>query len=227
MMGVMLGCRTRGPPTEPGRAAPPRASVRMRRVTARTRGHRWSIVCTDMCPEPDLNRHAREGAARFKLAVSAFHHPGVARGSALAHEPIGTRLPNSGGVTRCCLILLASEGSSALGGRHRHMPEAGRRAVPSGTGMTKSRRPITHPDLHSPVEPPFTPAGVARGVVRGVAYGVVPALVPGGGGAARRSSPEGGARHTGGGEHGPPVSPERAPRTGSGSDDSAGPRDER
>src|SRR4051794_36211128 len=28
------------------------------------------------CPEPDLNRHAREGAARFKLAVSAFHHPG-------------------------------------------------------------------------------------------------------------------------------------------------------
>lgn len=39
------------------------------------------------------------GAARFKLAVSAFHHPGLARGSALAHDPIrGARcdLPNSG-----------------------------------------------------------------------------------------------------------------------------------
>lgn len=34
-------------------------------------------ACKEMCPEPDSNRHAPEEAARFKLAVSAFHHPGV------------------------------------------------------------------------------------------------------------------------------------------------------
>lgn len=38
------------------------------------------------CPEPDSNRHAPEEAARFKLAVSAFHHPGVG-----ARLRLGTR----------------------------------------------------------------------------------------------------------------------------------------
>lgn len=51
-------------PVTRARVPPP-----IRSAPAPCRSTRW-------CPEPDLNRHAREGAARFKLAVSAFHHPG-------------------------------------------------------------------------------------------------------------------------------------------------------
>lgn len=50
------------------------------------------------CPEPDLNRHARSGAARFKLAVSAFHHPGRPWAPLRGSEPIGGPPPGSGGI---------------------------------------------------------------------------------------------------------------------------------
>src|SRR5213595_4324784 len=79
---------------------------------------------TRWCPEPDLNRHAREGAARFKLAVSAFHHPGRPWAPHRVSEPIGTHPPNSGTADRCCLILLTSEGASAHGTGHPHLPTA-------------------------------------------------------------------------------------------------------
>lgn len=50
------------------------------------------------CPEPDSNRHARSGAARFKLAVSAFHHPGRPWAPLRGSEPIGGPPPGSGGI---------------------------------------------------------------------------------------------------------------------------------
>lgn len=59
-----------------------------------------------MVPGAGLEPARPRGAARFKLAVSAFHHPGLARGSALAHDPIRGAPPISRTVARCCLILL-------------------------------------------------------------------------------------------------------------------------
>ncbi len=88
-----------------------------------------------------MNRHAREGAARFKLAVSAFHHPGRPWAPHRGHEPIGTRLPNSGRADRCCLILLMSEGASDRGKSHQHLPIALRAVRGLVCGMTEFHRP--------------------------------------------------------------------------------------
>lgn len=93
------------------------------------------------CPEPDLNRHAREGAARFKLAVSAFHHLGRPWAPHRSPEPIGRRLTNRARADRCCLILLASEGASARGTGHPHLPIALRAGAGAVCGMTEFHRP--------------------------------------------------------------------------------------
>src|SRR4051812_1212561 len=45
-----------------------------------------SVCC--VVPGAGLEPARPRGAARFKLAVSTFHHPGVPRGSALATDPI-------------------------------------------------------------------------------------------------------------------------------------------
>src|SRR4051812_30332749 len=92
------------------------------------------------CPEPDLNRHAREGAARFKLAVSAFHHPGRPWAPHRGSEPIRRLPPNIGQADRCCLILLRSEGASAPGTGHPHLPIASRGPLGDACGMTEFHR---------------------------------------------------------------------------------------
>lgn len=101
-------------------------------------------ACVSDVPGAGLEPARPRGAARFKLAVSAFHHPGKARDAALAQEPIGARHSNSRAATRCCLILLTSEGASGHVTSHPHMPGAGGHLRPRHTGMTKSRRPVTH-----------------------------------------------------------------------------------
>lgn len=99
--------------------------------------------------------------ARFKLAVSAFHHPGMARGSALAHEPIGALPSFSGTLARCCLILLTSEGASVQVGPAPANCGAGRGRKNRHGGMTETRRldgpvwsiPPGVPRLRGPVIP--------------------------------------------------------------------------
>lgn len=81
------------------------------------------------------------GAARFKLAVSAFHHPGRPWAPRRDSEPIGARSSNSGRANRCCLILLTSEGASATGTGHPHLPIAFRAARGRVCGMTEFHRP--------------------------------------------------------------------------------------
>ncbi len=106
-----------------------------RRASRRSREEAW------WCPEPDLNRHARSGAARFKLAVSAFHHPGRPWAPLRGSEPIGGLRAADGGMGRSCLILLAPEGASGLGTRCQHMPTALRLTPRHGCGMTEFHRP--------------------------------------------------------------------------------------
>lgn len=109
------------------------------------------------CPEPDLNRHARVGAARFKLAVSAFHHLGWPRGSASSRpEPIGARSLNIGRVNRCCLILLIPEGASAPGTGRPHLPIALRAITARAHGMTEFHR------RNKGDSPAFSPAHARR-----------------------------------------------------------------
>lgn len=122
-------------------------------------------------PGAGLEPARPRGAARFKLAVSAFHHPGTARDAALAQEPIGTHHSNSRVTTRCCLILLTSEGASAHVPAHPHMPGADGHLVTRLTGMTKSRRPVTQ-------------SASCRGRLRG-------RVIPEEEGAPRRSDPRG------------------------------------
>jgi hypothetical protein len=56
-------------------------------------------------------------------------------------EPIGTHPPNSSRAGRCCLILLTSEGASASGRRHPHLPTALRATARGACGMTEFHRP--------------------------------------------------------------------------------------
>lgn len=55
-------------------------------------------------------------------------------------EPIGRLTPNSGRATRCCLILLTSEGASAHGTGHPHLPIAFRATRGAVWGMTEFHR---------------------------------------------------------------------------------------
>src|SRR5690606_5067079 len=73
--GARGGARTAGRRVAGDVAGALRSQRRERPGTPSAR-RRVRRTRTWWCPEPDLNRHAREGAARFKLAVSAFHHPG-------------------------------------------------------------------------------------------------------------------------------------------------------
>ncbi len=100
----------------------------------------WSEV-----PGTGLEPVRPRGAARFKLAVSAFHHPGRPWAPRSASEPIGRLPPNSRPADRCCLILLTSEGASAHGTRHPHLPVAFRTARPGVCGMTEFHRPNERP----------------------------------------------------------------------------------
>ncbi len=108
---------------------------------SRTDGRRGLTVGDGWCPEPDLNRHAREGAARFKLAVSAFHHPGRPWGPRWVSEPIGMLSPGSGRVESCCLISWVTDEASAPRSGHRHLPAALWTAADHVRGMTEFHPP--------------------------------------------------------------------------------------
>jgi hypothetical protein len=130
----------RGRPSPRGRAD----DDQPRGVSGSRPGPRGVVVAwerhTWWCPEPDSNRHARSGAARFKLAVSAFHHPGRPWAPLRGSEPIGDPPAASGGRGRSCLILLAPEGASALGTRRQHVPTALRVTLRHARGMTEFHR---------------------------------------------------------------------------------------
>jgi hypothetical protein len=90
-----------------------------------------------VCPEPDSNRHGPRGPTRFKLVVSAFHHPGTAQPAPDASErgrgPLGAQpeliredLPNSRRMAQRCLILRVADGASGVHGRARGTPRAPR-----------------------------------------------------------------------------------------------------
>jgi hypothetical protein len=71
-------------------------------------------------PGAGLEPARPEGPVRFKLTVSAFHHPGEvpdrpkAYGPPRAHsEPIRVLPPDGGSADRSCLILLGAEGPPA------------------------------------------------------------------------------------------------------------------
>jgi hypothetical protein len=102
-----------------------------RTVGDRTRTER-GFAASGGVPGTGLEPVRPQGAARFKLAVSAFHHPGsgsLGRTSAYVppHRRATTSLsggtpPNSGSTNRGCLILLATEGASASGRGNRTHP---------------------------------------------------------------------------------------------------------
>lgn len=121
-----------------------------------------------LCPERDSNPHGRR-PARFKLAVSAFHHPGMTRSfpslSASAHEPIRALSPDSGRVARCCLILLAPEGSSAYDEGVAQQRRGVRGRTCRSGGMTESRRPSTASPRHRGRYP--FPVRLPEGALRG------------------------------------------------------------
>ena len=89
---------------------------------------------------------------RFKLVVSAFHHPGTGSWNASCaagrtwpsrgrgDEPIQGHPPNCGARDRCCLILLAADGPSATASRLRSPVKRGSARQPAKCGMTESRR---------------------------------------------------------------------------------------
>lgn len=108
-----------------------------------------------------------QGAARFKLAVSAFHHPGRPWAPHRGSEPIGRHPSNSGAVDRCCLILLTPEGASAPGTGHPHLPTAWRAATACVCGMTEFHRPN---EGAPPVLDERPTAGRSRGRVGGVGH---------------------------------------------------------
>jgi hypothetical protein len=102
------------------------------RPTRAPRDRRWATGCARSVrqqglgvPGTGLEPVRPRGAARFKLAVSAFHHPGMGSlGRTSAYGPPHRRAttslsggtpPNSGSTNRGCLILLATEGPSASG----------------------------------------------------------------------------------------------------------------
>jgi len=126
-----------------------------------SRGERSEVPGTGL--EPVRPR----GAARFKLAVSAFHHPGRPWAPRRRSEPIGVRPPNCRRANRCCLILLTSEGASDHGTRHPHLPIALRGTPGRARGMTEFHRlnkdapPVlcTCPDQGPPSSPGMTPSG--------------------------------------------------------------------
>lgn len=88
-----------------------------------------------------MNRYAREG--QRGLSSPCLHSTIRARPWAphRGSEPIGTHPPNSSRAGRCCLILLMSEGASASGRRHPHLPTALRATARGACGMTEFHRP--------------------------------------------------------------------------------------
>lgn len=84
---------------------------------------------------------------RFKLVVSAFHHPGTGSrtvwlATALPrtlNEPIGGACPGNGALVSSCLILLATDPASAARAPLRSRSAA----LPEPPGMTESRCPAT------------------------------------------------------------------------------------
>ena len=93
---------TRLPDTRPERSRGgvrftlrPASARRGARLGVRPRRARGGDEEDRKCPEPDLNRHAREGAARFKLAVSAFHHPGVGARLRVCHRTLSGGFPRT------------------------------------------------------------------------------------------------------------------------------------
>lgn len=107
--------------------------------------------CSDCGPRPasqgrevpgtGLEPVRPRGAARFKLAVSAFHHPGRPWAPHRGSEPIGAHHPNSGRADRCCLILLMSEGASVRCTGRQHLPTASRTHRARVRELTEFHRP--------------------------------------------------------------------------------------
>lgn len=147
---------------------------RPKRCTAPTSHIRWSDAVIHVVPGTGLEPVRPRGAARFKLAVSAFHHPGRPWAPSDGSEPIRTHPPNSGTAARCCLILLTSEGASGHDMGHPHLPKALRPRSTAAYGMTEFHRPHTprtrggHKRLPSsplrgaPSSPGMTPAPGVR-----------------------------------------------------------------
>ena len=138
------GAQLRGPPSRhfesavEGRYIPCAQGAPMHTVSPKHFSR--SATVSTVVPGTGLEPVRPRGAARFKLAVSAFHHPGMrlpgpygARTS-LPHEESSTSLsgdkpPNSALLDRGCLILLATECPSAAGrgsGRSRALHRPGR-----------------------------------------------------------------------------------------------------
>lgn len=103
------------------------------------------------CPEPDLNRYAREGQRGLS---SPCLHSTIRAGHGLRVEApsLSGCVPRTAEPTeRCCLILLTSEGASGHGTGHPHLPVALRAADVRVGGMTEFHRlnkgapPVLHP----------------------------------------------------------------------------------
>ncbi len=143
--GVRGGCAraARVPPQGPGRA-PCRGGA--------------AAVPSRLVPGAGLEPARPSRPTRFKLVVSAFHHPGTGLRDRFVHrrahpalprtrdEPIQGHPPNSGSTDRCCLILLATDGASAS---HAPLRSALTRGL-CAPEMTETRRStVRSPALQS------------------------------------------------------------------------------
>lgn len=123
------------------------------------------------CPEPDLNRYAREGQRGLS---SPCLHSTIRAGHGLRMErpePIGRHPSNCGRTVRCCLILLRSEGASAAGRGHPHLPIAFRATMGRVCGMTGFHRPEGgHHDQPVSADQPLSAPGGPRRALRGACH---------------------------------------------------------
>lgn len=136
--------------------------------------------CKGRCARSRIRTGTACRPTRFKLVVSAFHHPGTGSWTArlatalpwTLNEPIRGARSDNGLPTPGCLILLATDAASAA----RAPLQRGSRAPAPPPGMTESRCPATgrHQGVlsssgmtrASPV-PPQTPSETGSGVDAG------------------------------------------------------------
>lgn len=117
-----------------------------------------AAVPSRLVPGAGLEPARPSRPTRFKLVVSAFHHPGTGLRDRFVHrrahpalprtrdEPIQGHPPNSGSTDRCCLILLATDGASAS---HAPLRSALTRGL-CAPEMTETRRStVRSPALQS------------------------------------------------------------------------------